>query len=157
MMFPGAERPPAGPLRRRLVTDVVAAAMLVTMLAAVTAGSAASPPSPPSAEELGQLGIVTKPLHHTEPVPETRARQIAEHAFGEPPPSGPVGAELVMFSQEGSPMYSRPQPAWLFTWDQISPPGGGPRKPNKPTAPYRHMNAIVSAVSGKVLLGFPSR
>lgn len=132
---------------------VIAAALLV-------GGPAAAAPrtSTPSAQTLGQLGIVATPLTRPEPISARRALTAVDSWFaGRPTP--PVIVSLVMFSQAGSPSLATPQPAWLITWpDDTGPVGGGPIAEARyaPTPSWSEMNAVVSAITGKVLIEFPT-
>ena len=136
------------------------AGLLVSLMIVLTAGSAPSPPSPTNARSLARNGIVVTPLTAIEPVSEPRALQMGETWFPELS-SVPVGSELVMFSQPSSSLLATPQPAWLFTWNQVTPQALPPTatQPQGSVLPdyWTQMNVVVSATTGQVLLAFTSR
>jgi len=133
---------------------IVFGSALIIGLTAATAPA----PATPSSQLLSQLGIVATPLSQVEPVSESQALTAVDSWFAGPP-SGPVTYKLVMFSQSGTPALLTPQPAWILTWNDPTQPYGlvplnpGQYAPTVTTWPY--MNAVVSAVTGKVLLEFP--
>ncbi len=144
--------------RQRFVAGIVRGGILAAIVVGLAAKDARGTPAPPSARALARGGIVATPLMHLEPVSEGQALAAARQWYPQLS-SVTVGAELVLFSDRETDGLQSPQPAWLFTWRQITDqplypkadsPGGGDG------TPWTHMSAVVSAVTGKVLEGFTS-
>ncbi len=68
-----------------------------------------------------------------------------------------MAAELVLFSNSVMTGLSNPQPAWIFTWNQVSYAGAQARSSAAaPLVMFHHMNEVVSATTGKGLMTFSS-
>lgn len=144
--------------QRRPALVGVSVAVVAAALVTLTAGASPSAPTSPSAHSLAQSGIVATPLNQTEPVSAQQA--IAALTSAPYVPTPPVASELVTFSEAGARAFETPQPAWLISWREVSyAPGGGiaPVGQTPPPIPsWSQMNAVVSAVTGKMLVEFPS-
>ena len=142
--------------RFRVGSVVIGIGALAGIMVGLTAAATTSPPGPPSAQALAQGGIVATPLNQVEVVSASQALQTAEIWYPQMS-SVSVGGELVMFSDNETDGLATPQPAWLFTWYQVTdqplyPKASSPQ--GSDGTPWTHMNVAVSAVTGKVLEGF---
>lgn len=107
---------------------------------------------------LAQFGLDVRPLQATEPVSRHHAIQVAPAAFPNLSTLKSVTAQLVTFSSPHSPALQKPRPAWLVTWHALSYPAGPSTASASPGSAvvFHHMNVVVSAVTGQVLLIFTS-
>ena len=101
-----------------------------------TAAVSRSAPASPTAQALAVAGIKATRLNQAEPVSAAQAIRDAAGSFVEPAPSGPVQAKLVMFAQQGSPDFEKPQPVWLLTWDAAVYPTTSPARTGQPITPH---------------------
>lgn len=118
-------------------------------------------PASPSASWMRQWGmVVSAPAQSsvaqaslTPAVSTTAAEHAAHVAFPNLPTTRSMTAELTVFRNTHVISLQKAQLVWLVTWDETTyapVPRGG-------TGPiYTHMNAVVSALTGKILEIFPS-
>ncbi len=145
-------------MRRGLLGLGLAGALGLAALMITGAGTQTSGPPAPSPTYLQQWGIDIQPLNATEPITASQAVGAAQASFPNLP-LGPVTTELVTFSSPNTPTMSAPQPAWLITWDETSSPQGPQVASGVSSASpvvFQHMNEVVSAATGKMLLIFSS-
>lgn len=125
----------------------------------VIAGRAAvwwSAPKNPTPAALWAVGVRVQPLPRASPqVHAAAAEQAAHHVFPHLPRTTRMAAELVRFAAPHVPRLAHPQTAWIVTWNHRSLPRGY-RRALFPIRPFTHMNVVVGAKTGAVLLAFAS-
>ncbi len=150
-----------GILRRGRVLFALAG-LTVLGIGLMASTAAPSTPAVPSIQYMDKWGMSVHPLTMTgmlqsypTAVSESQALKAVASSFPGLAPSRPIGAELVLFANPVMPSLTTPQPAWLFTWVQMTAVPGR-RGEATPPPVFHRMTEVVSAVTGKVLMEFAS-
>ncbi len=138
---------------------VFALAMTLSIIGIVMGSSPLSstltspPPSLLKSYEM-DIRFLSHPQHM--PIQSAQAKAQVLRNFSKLPPQTPMVAELVIFSNSHVPSLSKPQAAWLVTWqeDTTLPTPFVPK--NQAISTYMHMDEVVSATTGQMLEAFPS-
>ncbi|WP_053959705.1 hypothetical protein [Sulfobacillus thermosulfidooxidans] len=132
--------------------------MSLSVLDLTLASSSAQPtvaaPTPALLRSYG-LNVSLLPPSHV-PISIRQAKNQVFRNFSQLPPTTPMVAELLMFSNSHGPFLSKPQPAWLMTWREKTSLQTPFVPPTQHVPTYTHMNEIISATTGQMLLAFPS-
>ncbi len=137
---------------RRTAWVMITGSLVVGVGLAIISIHALQAPHSPSPSYLAKSGIDVRPIRRHEPISKQRAQQIAHSSCPALKSLGPTSVELVSVSLRNLPQLRTPRAAWLVTWNQTSNSQGP-----GPGVVYHHMNELVNAKTGQVLLIFPSR
>lgn len=147
-----------GVIRRYKVVAALTGIVALTLgLTAATTTTPSSQPASPNAQYLAQWGMHVQPLAQSQTISESHALEAVHTSFPGLSTSRPMAAELVLFSNSVMTGLSTPQPAWIFTWNQVT--YAGPQSRSSVAAPpviFHHMNEVVSAKTGVGLMIFSS-